>query len=39
MSTTGIFLLAILALGFLITFQIAKASEYVAVLKGRKESL
>jgi cytochrome c oxidase subunit 2 len=29
-----IFIVAILALGFLITFQIAKASEYVAVLRG-----
>jgi len=38
MTTTGVFLLAILALGFLITFQIAKASEYVSVLKGEKKS-
>jgi cytochrome c oxidase subunit II len=38
MSTTGILLLIILALGFLITFQIAKASEYVSVLKGEKKS-
>jgi cytochrome c oxidase subunit 2 len=38
MSTTAILLLAILALGFLITFQIAKASEYVSVLKGEKKS-
>jgi len=38
MTTTGFFLLAILALGFLITFQIAKASEYVSVLKGEKKS-
>jgi cytochrome c oxidase subunit II len=38
MSTTAIFLLAILALGFLITFQIAKASEYVSILKGDKKS-
>lgn len=38
MTTTGIFLVAILALGFLITFQIAKASEYVSVLKGEKKS-
>lgn len=28
------FIVAILALGFLITFQIAKASEYVAVIRG-----
>jgi cytochrome c oxidase subunit 2 len=37
-----IFIIAILGLGFLITFQIAKASEYVAVLRGleraRKQS-
>lgn len=36
------FIVAILVLGFLITFQIAKASEYVAVLRGleraRKQS-
>ncbi len=38
MSTTAVFLLAILALGFLITFQIAKASEYVSILKGEKKS-
>jgi cytochrome c oxidase subunit 2 len=38
MTTTGVFLLAILALGFLITFQIAKASEYVSVLKGEKKA-
>ena len=38
MSTTAILLLAILGLGFLITFQIAKASEYVSVLKGEKKS-
>ena len=38
MSTSAIFLLLILALGFLITFQIAKASEYVSVLKGEKKS-
>ncbi len=37
MST--IFLLAILLLGFLITFQIAKASEYVGILKGEKKTL
>ncbi|WP_431212606.1 hypothetical protein ACQ86N_44120 [Puia sp. P3] len=30
------FLLLILFFGFLITFQIAKASEYVGVLKGEK---
>jgi len=36
MST--LFLLLILFLGFLITFQIAKASEYVGVLKGEKKN-
>src|SRR3954468_5710234 len=38
MSTTAVLLLAILLLGFLITFQIAKASEYVGVLKGEKKT-
>jgi len=33
-----LFIIAILALGFLITFQIAKASEYVAVLRGMEKS-
>src|SRR3984885_14341388 len=32
------FLLLILFMGFLITFQIAKASEYVGVLKGEKKN-
>lgn len=32
------FIIAILALGFLITFQIAKASEYVAVLRGEDKA-
>lgn len=32
------FIVAILVLGFLITFQIAKASEYVSVLKGEKKA-
>ncbi len=32
------FIVAILGLGFLITFQIAKASEYVAVLRGIEKS-
>ncbi len=32
------FIVAILALGFLITFQIAKASEYVAVLRGLEKT-
>lgn len=32
------FIVAILALGFVITFQIAKASEYVAVLRGYERS-
>lgn len=35
---TTIFIIVILLLGFLITFQIAKASEYVGVLKGEKKS-
>jgi cytochrome c oxidase subunit 2 len=39
MSITAIFIIAILLLGFLITFQIAKASEYVAVLKGEKKTI
>ena len=38
MATSAIFLVAILGLGFLITFQIAKASEYVSVLKGEKKA-
>jgi cytochrome c oxidase subunit 2 len=33
------FLIVILLFGFLITFQIAKASEYVGVLKGEKKNL
>ncbi|MGB8191136.1 MAG: cytochrome c oxidase subunit II [Chitinophagaceae bacterium] len=33
-----LFLIAILILGFLIVFQIAKASEYVAVLKGEQKT-
>lgn len=32
------FIVAILLLGFLITFQIAKASEYVSVLRGEEKS-
>jgi cytochrome c oxidase subunit II len=36
MST--IFLFLILLLGFLITFQIAKASEYVGILKGERKT-
>ena len=32
------FILAILALAFILTFQIAKASEYVSVLKGEEKS-
>ena len=32
------FIVAILILGFLITFQIAKASEYVAVLRGEEKT-
>jgi len=34
----AIFLIAILAFGFLIVFQIAKANEYVSVLKGEKKT-
>ncbi len=33
-----LFIVAILLLGFLIIFQIAKASEYVSVLRGEKKS-
>jgi len=32
------FLFAILLLGFVITFQIAKASEYVGILKGENKT-
>lgn len=32
------FIVAILALGFLITFQIAKASEYVGILRGEEKA-
>ena len=32
------FIVAILVLGFLITFQIAKASEYVAIMRGEEKS-
>jgi len=35
---TTFFIVAILVLGFLITFQIAKASEYVAVLRGEDKA-
>ena len=35
---SGFFILAVLALGFIVTFQIAKASEYVAVLKGEEKN-
>ena len=35
---SGYFILAILALAFLVTFQIAKASEYVSVLKGEEKT-
>lgn len=34
----ALFIVAILGLGFLITFQIAKASEYVAVLRGEDKA-
>lgn len=33
-----LFIVAILVLGFLITFQIAKASEYVSVIRGEEKS-
>src|SRR5687768_5594902 len=33
-----LFIIAVLGLGFLVTFQIAKASEYVAVLRGEEKS-
>lgn len=33
-----VFIVAILVLGFLVTFQIAKASEYVAVLRGEERT-
>jgi len=36
MTTT--FIIVVLLLGFLITFQIAKASEYVAVMRGEEKS-
>jgi cytochrome c oxidase subunit II len=32
------FIVAVLALGFLITFQIAKASEYVSILRGEEKT-
>ena len=32
------FIVVILALGFLITFQIAKASEYVGIMRGEEKS-
>lgn len=35
---SAMLILAILALAFMITFQIAKASEYVSVLKGEEKS-
>lgn len=38
MSMSAFFIIAVLLLGFLIVFQIAKASEYVAVLKGEKKT-
>ena len=34
----ALFIVAILALGFLIVFQIAKASEYVSVLRGEEKT-
>jgi cytochrome c oxidase subunit 2 len=38
MTMSAFFIIAVLLLGFLIVFQIAKASEYVAVLKGEKKT-
>lgn len=38
MDKQTFFIVAILALGFLVTFQIAKASEYVAVLRGEERA-
>ena len=35
---SGYFILAILTLAFVVTFQIAKASEYVSVLKGEEKA-
>ncbi len=35
---SGYYILAILALAFLVVFQIAKASEYVSVLKGEEKT-
>jgi cytochrome c oxidase subunit 2 len=35
---SGYFILAILALAFIVIFQIAKASEYVSVLKGEEKA-
>src|ERR1044071_9677112 len=32
------FIVAILVLGFLVTFQIAKASEYVSIMRGEEKS-
>ena len=37
-SMQTFFIVLILAFGFLITFQIAKASEYVAVLRGEEKA-
>lgn len=36
--TTTTFIIVILLLGFLITFQIAKASEYVSVMRGEEKA-
>ena len=35
---SGYFILVILTLAFVVTFQIAKASEYVSVLKGEEKA-
>ena len=38
MTASGYLIIAILALLFVVIFQIAKASEYVSVLKGEKKT-
>ena len=35
---TALFVIAVIALVFLVIFQIAKASEYVSVLKGEEKA-
>src|SRR3954471_18937551 len=38
MSSSTIWIIVALLLGFLVTFQIAKASEYVSILKGEERA-